>query len=231
MSAPLGVRGLCVSLLAASVAACGGPAPDRAGTETPSSGSTEIGIARIADAERWVLRIGGREVRVRLIGVDARFAARIGCTSSDDAIAGLVAGDRLRIERDSRAEDLHGRSWVWLWSGDELINAAILRQGLATLSRYWPNQRHETELLRAQLGAARGRLGLWGTCSDLRPGSASDGSRRACDPSYPGRCVPPFPPDLDCERIRFANFSIVGPDLHDLDGDGDGLGCERYNPM
>jgi hypothetical protein len=50
-------------------------------------------------------------------------------------------------------------------------------------------------------------------------------SRRAC--IY----VPSFPPDLACEEISFANLRIAGPDLHDLDGDGDGLGCERFNPM
>jgi micrococcal nuclease len=231
MSAPLLFRGLSVSLLTAAVAACGRSAFERDRTETPSSAADAVSIARITDAERWVLLIGDREVRVRLIGVDAQFAESVDCSPSDEAIAGLVAGDRLRIERDSRAEDLHGRSWVWLWSGEELINAAILREGLATLSRYWPNQRHEMELLLAQLGAARGRLGLWGGCADLRQARASNGSHRLCDPSYPGRCVPPFPPDLDCDEIRFANFLIAGPDLHDLDGDGDGLGCERYNPM
>ena len=36
---------------------------------------------------------------------------------------------------------------------------------------------------------------------------------------------------VDRPEIRFANFLISGPDLHDLDGDGDGLGCERFNPM
>ena len=32
-------------------------------------------------------------------------------------------------------------------------------------------------------------------------------------------------------RISFANLRIAGPDLHDLDGDGDGPGFEAFNPM
>ena len=125
--------------------------------------------------------------KVRLIGVDARFASALGCAPSDEPIAGLVGDAPLRIERDSRAEDADGRAWVWLWSGDELINAAILRAGIATLGRYWPNQRNETALLRAQLSAARGGRGLWDGCAALRRVVATDGSHRRCDPSYPGR--------------------------------------------
>ena len=217
------------SLLVAVLVACGHPAVEHR-TSQSSSAAEPIRIARIVDVERWALEIGDRVVKVHLIGVDARFASTVGCSSSDDPLGGLVSDAPLRIERDSRAKDAEGRSWVWLWSGDELINAAILREGLATLGRYWPNQRHETEVLRAQLSAARGRRGLWRACASLRSIS-TEGSHRPCDPSYPGQCVPPFPPDLDCDQIRFANFVISGPDLHDLDGDGDGLGCERYNPM
>ena len=48
-----------------------------------------------------------------------------------------------------------------------------------------------------------------------------------CDPSYPDVCIPPGPPDLDCEDIQFANFKVVWPDTHHLDADGNGVGCEQ----
>jgi hypothetical protein len=223
-----GRRRICWLLVAALVA-CGHPEAEHRPSQL-SSAPQPIRIERIVDPERWVLRVGDGVVKVHLIGVDALFASTVGCSSEDDPLGGLVSEAPLRIERDSRAEDADGRSLVWLWSGGELINAAILREGLATLGRYWPNQRHETEMLRAQMRAARGRRGLWAGCAALRRVISTDGSRRSCDPSYPNRCVPPFPPDLDCDQIRYANFRISGPDLHDLDGDGDGLGCERYNP-
>jgi Staphylococcal nuclease homologue len=111
------------------------------------------------------------------------------------------------------------------------VNAALLRAGAATLARYWPNQRYEDELLRAQLAAARSGRGLWSRCPALHDVAASDGSGRRCDPSCPGTCIAPYPPDLACEEIPFSNMEVVGPDLQDLDGDGDGLGCERFNPM
>jgi hypothetical protein len=47
-----------------------------------------------------------------------------------------------------------------------------------------------------------------------------------CDPSYPGVCIPPSPPDLDCGQISQRGFAVVGADPHRFDGDGDGIGCE-----
>jgi len=218
------------SLLVASIA-CGHLPAESDGASEQIPTPADVRSVRVIDAERLVLRIGERHLRVRLIGVDDRSSRSLGCSSDDEPLIELVKGARLRIERDSRAKDDEGRTWVWLWSGEELVNAALLRSGAATLARYWPNQRNEAALLRAQLSAAREHRGLWGRCPALRGVTREGSAGRSCDPSYPGACIAPFPPDLDCSDIRLANFLIVGPDLHDLDGDGDGLGCERFNPM
>lgn len=47
-----------------------------------------------------------------------------------------------------------------------------------------------------------------------------------CHPGYEGVCIPPPPPDLNCDDIEFRNFKIVGTDPHGFDGDNDGIGCE-----
>ena len=47
-----------------------------------------------------------------------------------------------------------------------------------------------------------------------------------CDPAYPTVCIPPPPPDLDCGDIPFTDFTVLPPDPHGFDGDGDGVGCE-----
>jgi hypothetical protein len=50
-----------------------------------------------------------------------------------------------------------------------------------------------------------------------------------CDASYPGVCVPPGPPDLDCADLAALGIpvpvTVTGSDPHALDPDGDGLGC------
>ena len=47
-----------------------------------------------------------------------------------------------------------------------------------------------------------------------------------CDDSYPDFCIPQSPPDLNCEDIQEKKFTVLSPDPHGLDGDGDGIGCE-----
>ena len=55
-------------------------------------------------------------------------------------------------------------------------------------------------------------------------------SAPSCDPSYPDVCIPPYPPDLDCDEIYYSNFRVVGNDPHGFDRDNDGIGCEVGSP-
>jgi len=47
-----------------------------------------------------------------------------------------------------------------------------------------------------------------------------------CDSSYPDVCIPPPPPDLNCDDIPNNNFEVLPSDLHDFDREEDGLRCE-----
>ena len=72
--------------------------------------------------------------------------------------------------------------------------------------------------------------GLWGQCAG-EEGSGLQTIRDmsgpgSCDPSYPSVCIPPPPPDLDCGEVVYRRFTVLAPDPHGFDGDGDGVGCE-----
>ncbi len=54
-----------------------------------------------------------------------------------------------------------------------------------------------------------------------------------CDAAYPDFCIPSPPPDLDCGDAPIAGhtgFTVLDPDPHGLDVDGDGIGCEGNSP-
>ena len=51
-------------------------------------------------------------------------------------------------------------------------------------------------------------------------------SNENCDTSYPDVCISPYPPDLDCGQIPYADFKVLQPDPHGFDRDNDGIGCE-----
>lgn len=46
-----------------------------------------------------------------------------------------------------------------------------------------------------------------------------------CHPSYPTICLAPTP-DLDCKDIPHKRFVVLHPDIHRLDRDNNGIGCE-----
>ena len=47
-----------------------------------------------------------------------------------------------------------------------------------------------------------------------------------CDPSYPDVCIASPPPDLNCADVPDKGFTVLPPDPHGFDRDGDGVGCE-----
>jgi micrococcal nuclease len=97
-----------------------------------------------------------------------------------------------------------------------MFNAILLAQGYAQLTTVPPNVRY-VEVFRALQEEARtAGTGLWGAAA-----------RRECDPSHPGVCIPPPTPDLDCRDNPYRRFRVLPPDSHRLDGDRDGIGCER----
>jgi Flp pilus assembly pilin Flp len=50
-----------------------------------------------------------------------------------------------------------------------------------------------------------------------------------CDAHYSGACIPPPPPDLDCDDLAHMGItgtvSVSDSDPHHLDTDGDGIAC------
>ncbi|HUR22631.1 MAG TPA: thermonuclease family protein [Acidimicrobiales bacterium] len=67
-----------------------------------------------------------------------------------------------------------------------------------------------------------------------RPVPTTAAAPSGCHPSYSGACVPTGFSDVDCAGgsgngpgyVSGKRFQVVGPDVYDLDNDGDGLACE-----
>jgi len=64
------------------------------------------------------------------------------------------------------------------------------------------------------------------TLEILMPADAPAPGDEGCDPSYPQLCIPHDAEDLDCHEMGVVGFTVLAPDPHALDDDGDGLGCE-----
>ena len=135
----------------------------------------------------------------------------------------LVKGKTVYLEKDVSETDRYGRLLRYVYVDDVMVNAALVEEGYAQVSTYPPDVKHVDLFLKLQREAREGSRGLW----SAEVGEADSMAGEACDPAYPTTCIPPPPPDLNCDDISHSNFKVLSSDLHRFDGDNDGIGCEK----
>lgn len=169
---PFGRLALIVAALVVATGLAADPRPDR-----PSGR-----VAAVIDGDTVVVALAdGRTERVRLLGIDApemhpsekleRDVRRSGISRREmrrrgaaarRALAALVHGRLVALERDVAERDRYGRLLAWVWRRDGLlVNEAMLRAGWAVLFTIPPNVRHTDRLRAAQNEARSARRGLW----------------------------------------------------------------------
>jgi micrococcal nuclease len=210
---------------------------------TAPEDSTNATVTDVVDGDTIKTRFHGDIITVRLIGVDSPEVAGpytstecFGPRASQFATK-VLDGQRVRLEFDVDELDRFGRTLAYVWLGDRLFNEQLVSEGFATVATFPPNVAYIDRFRSAQREARAHDRGLWGQC-DPGPfqvpglvggtgnGGTGGGGGGNCDASYPGVCIAPYPPDLDCADVPFTNFQVKPPDPHGFDGDYDGVGCE-----
>ncbi len=74
---------------------------------------------------------------------------------------GLVEGKTVRLELDVRPRDRYGRLLAYVWVGETMINAELVRLGYAQVMTVPPNVRHQGLFLKLQRDARQAGRGLW----------------------------------------------------------------------
>ncbi len=159
------------------LSACGAGAP---GTSAPTSSGgkalTADGnatVVRVVDGDTIVAEVGGRQERVRLIGIDTPESVApnrpVGCygkEASTFTMSLLPAGTRLRLERDTEARDTYDRLLAYTYRASDglFVNLVLAQRGYANTLTIRPNTAHEREFTTAVAAAKAARLGLWGAC-------------------------------------------------------------------
>ena len=154
------MRALSLVLALLTAMACGAYA------QTPDSAhaTLEANCTRIVDGDTLVLR-GGETVR--LLGIDT---PELGEPYADEAkwyLYEWVAHKTLRLEIDEQERDVYNRLLAHVYveteDGWTLVNAEIVRAGLARLLFIPPNDRYRDYFDVALAEARLQRRGLWGT--------------------------------------------------------------------
>jgi micrococcal nuclease len=151
------VRGLLLALLPLLLT---GPA-------SSAPGNLEATVARVVDGDTIVVRVYGRLEKVRYIGVNTpevhhpTKGEEPGGREASEVNRRLVQGKQVRLELDVRERDRYGRLLAYVWVGDTMINAELVRLGYAQVMTIPPNVRYQHLFLKLQREAREGGRGLW----------------------------------------------------------------------
>lgn len=201
-------------------------APTAAPTLAPTADSAfeDAVVVNVVDGDTIEISRAGTTYRVRYIGVTAPAPDDPFGAEATSANAALVQGKRVRLEVDVSDTDSFERLLRYVYVDDVMVNGQLVRQGLARVTIYPPDEKYKNALLSFESEARNAGRGLWAQASAPPTTAPSNGGN--CDPSYSDVCIPPSPPDLDCGEIPFRRFKVLPPDPHRFDGNQDGVGCE-----
>jgi micrococcal nuclease len=122
-------------------------------------------VERIVDGDTLVLAGG---VKVRVLGIDAPEMERDGrppeflAHKAKAALAELTLNRTVALEYDRLRYDNYGRLLAYLLLPDHtLVNAELVRRGLARVYFIAPNLRYRETLLAAQQEAIEAQRGVW----------------------------------------------------------------------
>jgi micrococcal nuclease len=124
-------------------------------------------VLRIVDGDTIHVRIADRVEKVRYIGVNTpevhhpTKGVEPGGREATAVNRDLVAGKRVRLDLDVQERDRYGRLLAYVWVGETMVNAELLRLGYAQVMTVPPNVRHQDLFLKLQRDAREAGRGLW----------------------------------------------------------------------
>lgn len=207
------------------------------GACVPVDAPIELGlVVDVIDSITLVVSIDGRDQRVRYIGLKppGNPAFR---PAADYKNFDLTINQVIMLFQDVSERDENGRLLRYVFIPDRsgvFANYEMIHQGYALAVPEQPDLSCQEVFRQAEELARYALEGLWAPTpiasstanrpitTMIRPTDSTN-----CDPSYPTVCIPPPPPYLHCGNVQFRDFTVLPPDPHGLDSDGDGIGCEN----
>jgi micrococcal nuclease len=174
----------------------------------PAAADEFARVKQVYDGDTVLLEDGRR---VRYLGINAPEFREPYYLRAKRFNESLVLGREIRLESDVERADAHDRLLAYVYVTNQMVNAELVRQGLAHAFFVGPGRRHNALFLRLQNEARQRRLGIWSVRG--RPKDLKITSVRLRDPADPDPRTP---------YVRIANLSNDGIRLagHVLSNEG-----------
>lgn len=188
------------------------------------------------------------ETTIRIIGIDTPETvdpnAPVECFGPEASARAqrLLGGQDVRLIFDPSQgrKDTYDRTLAYVVTRDGAdFGRTMVRGGFAAEYTYDTAYRRQGSYRAAEQEARAANRGLWTKCGGphkapasrkptpgpktTEPASGGGGTRGCADGYKP--CIPPFPPDVNCDDVD-GPITVTGSDPHGLDADGDGVACE-----
>jgi len=126
-----------------------------------SAPPTTAKVTQVIDGDTIVV---DGSYRVRYIGIDApEVYPKLEAFGMEawQANRQLVEGKEVRLERDISEKDRYGRLLRYVWVDDILVEAELVRQGLARAKAYPPDTKYQDYLEELEQQAREMGRGIW----------------------------------------------------------------------
>jgi micrococcal nuclease len=133
----------------------------------PAPAPLEGTVVRVVDGDTIHVRLGARVEKVRYIGVNTpevhhpTKGEEPGGREAAEVNRRLIEGQAVRLELDVQARDRYGRLLAYVWVGDVMVNAELVRLGYAQVMTVPPNVRYQEMFVKLQREAREAGRGLW----------------------------------------------------------------------
>lgn len=143
----------------------------RATSDAAKLGARNAKVLRAVDGDTILVRdAGGGTERVRYIGVDTPESVKpdtpVQCYGHEASSynRSLVQGKTVRLVPDREPEDKYGRSLAFVYVGNTLVQAELLKNGYARTIEIEPNTSKAEYFAGLERVAIRTNKGLWRAC-------------------------------------------------------------------
>ena len=118
-------------------------------------------VLRVIDARTIVVRSGGGEQTVRLIGIQSPLFGDSLYDFARQVSQSWIKGEEVLLEADERDADEQGRLLRYVYFDNVMINAALVLNGLGKVETEHPNVRYDRFLADMERQAREARVGVW----------------------------------------------------------------------